>query len=132
MLPVGIFRDAPLETIRDIAARLDLHAVQLHGHEDGDYIRTLRRQLRDCEIWTALSVGRQALTARGGDRLLFDNGSGGPGQTFDWRLAKNPRALSRALVAGGPGPANAPGARGGGALAIGGGSPGGTLPGVKA
>ncbi len=131
MLPVGIFRDAPLETIRDIAARLDLHAVQLHGHEDGDYIRTLRRQLRDCEIWTALSVGRQALTARGGDRLLFDNGSGGSGQTFDWRLVKNHRALSRALVAGGIGPANARAARGVGAFAIDVGSTVETSPGVK-
>ena len=132
MLPVGIFRNAPLNVVGDIATRMDLHAVQLHGHEDQDYVRSLRRQLPPgCEIWTALSVGRQALTARGGDRLLFDNGSGGSGQTFDWRLVRNHPALLRAIVAGGIGPANARAARGLGAFAIDVGSAVETAPGVK-
>lgn len=131
MRPVGVFRDAALDVVSDLAARLDLHAVQLHGREDGDYVRTLRRQLGSCEIWTALSVGRQALTARGGDRLVFDNGGGGTGQSFDWRLiAKHPE-LSRAIVAGGIGPANARAARDLGAFAIDVGSAVETSPGMK-
>ena len=119
MLPVGVFRDAPLRIVSDIATLLNLHAVQLHGHEDIEYVRGLRRQLSStCEIWTALSVGREPLTGRGGDRILFDNGEGGSGRTFDWKLVKSHSDLPRALVAGGIGAHNARAARALGAHAI--------------
>jgi indole-3-glycerol phosphate synthase/phosphoribosylanthranilate isomerase len=119
MLPVGVFRDAPLSTVADIATLMNLHAVQLHGHEDVDYVRTLRRELASaCEIWTALSVGREPLTSRGGDRLVFDNADGGSGRMFDWRLVKHHAELSRTIVAGGIGPGNARAAQGLGAYAI--------------
>lgn len=108
MTPVGVFRDAPLGTVADIATLLNLHAVQLHGHEDVEYVRALRRELPPaCEIWTALSVGREPLVDRGGDRLVFDNADGGSGNMFDWNLVKRHAALSQAIVAGGIGPANA-------------------------
>jgi indole-3-glycerol phosphate synthase/phosphoribosylanthranilate isomerase len=119
MRPVGVFRDAPLDTVSDIATLLNLHAVQLHGHEDGDYVRELRRELPPtCEIWTALSVGRESLTSRGGDRLLFDNGSGGSGSSFDWSLVEGHPELPRAIVAGGISRHNASAASQLGAYAI--------------
>jgi indole-3-glycerol phosphate synthase/phosphoribosylanthranilate isomerase len=119
MLPVGVFRDAPLRTLSDVATLLNLHAVQLHGHEDVQYIRGLRRELSPaCEIWTALSVGREPLTSRGGDRLLFDNGDGGSGRSFDWGEIANHAELPHAIVAGGIGPANARAAREIGGYAI--------------
>jgi indole-3-glycerol phosphate synthase/phosphoribosylanthranilate isomerase len=119
MLPVGIFRDAPLRTLSDIAMLMNLHAVQLHGHEDIEYVRMLRRELPErCEIWTALSVGREPLGGRGGDRLVFDNADGGSGRTFDWSLVKRHPELHRSLVAGGISPANACAARSLGAYAI--------------
>jgi indole-3-glycerol phosphate synthase/phosphoribosylanthranilate isomerase len=108
MLPVGVFRDAPPRTLVDIATVMNLHAVQLHGHEDFAYIRDLRRELPEsCEIWTALSVGREPLTGRGGDRIVFDNADGGSGRSFEWRLIERHSELSRAIVAGGIGPHNA-------------------------
>jgi indole-3-glycerol phosphate synthase/phosphoribosylanthranilate isomerase len=132
VLPVGVFRDAPPDLVSGLAKRLDLHAVQLHGREDRDYVRLLRRTLPlGCEIWTALSVGRQALDGRGGDRLLFDSGSGGTGQTFDWRLIAKHPDLCRAILAGGIGPANARAAQRLGAFAIDACSAGETSPGVK-
>jgi indole-3-glycerol phosphate synthase/phosphoribosylanthranilate isomerase len=119
MLPVGIFRDAPLSVVADIATLLNLHAVQLHGHEDPDYVRALRRQLPPgCEIWTALSVGREPLAGRGGDRLVFDNADGGSGHAFDWGLVERHPDLENALIAGGIGPHNACAARELGAYAI--------------
>lgn len=119
MLPVGIFRDAPMRTLSDIATLLNLHAVQLHGHEDLDYVRALRRELpNSCEIWTALSVGREPLTGRGGDRLVFDNANGGSGRSFDWRLIERHPELRRAIIAGGVGPHNARAAQALGAHAI--------------
>ncbi|HVU30511.1 MAG TPA: bifunctional indole-3-glycerol-phosphate synthase TrpC/phosphoribosylanthranilate isomerase TrpF [Sphingomicrobium sp.] len=117
--PVGVFRDAPLRTLADIATLLNLHAVQLHGHEDLEYVRSLRRELPGaCEIWTALSVGRRPLSGRGGDRLLFDNGEGGTGKAFDWRQVKNHPELHRSIIAGGIGAHNAAAARSLGAHAI--------------
>jgi indole-3-glycerol phosphate synthase/phosphoribosylanthranilate isomerase len=119
ILPVGIFRDAPLGVVTDIATLLNLHAVQLHGHEDIEYAGALRRQLPgECEIWTALSVGREPLVSRGGDRLVFDNAGGGSGRAFDWALIRRHPELRRALVAGGVGPQNIRAARRLGAYAV--------------
>jgi indole-3-glycerol phosphate synthase/phosphoribosylanthranilate isomerase len=132
VLPVGVFRDAPLRTISDIATLTNLHAVQLHGDEDVEYVSALRRELPPgCEIWTALSVGRQPLAGSGGDRLVFDNADGGSGRTFDWGLVKGHRELPRALVAGGIGPANAGAAQALGAYAIDVGSALDSVPGRK-
>jgi indole-3-glycerol phosphate synthase / phosphoribosylanthranilate isomerase len=119
MLPVGVFRDAPSRIVSDIATLMNLHAVQLHGHEDVEYVRSLRRQLSPtCEIWTALSVGREPLVNRGGDRLVFDNADGGSGRSFDWTQIERHPDLPRALIAGGIGPDNARSATALGAYAI--------------
>jgi indole-3-glycerol phosphate synthase/phosphoribosylanthranilate isomerase len=119
MLPVGVFRDAPIAVAVDIATLLNLHAVQVHGGEDGDYVRALRRELpADCEIWTAVSVGREPLSNRGGDRIVFDNAAGGSGRSFDWRLVQGYPELRNGIVAGGIGAHNASAARGLGAYAI--------------
>ena len=119
MLPVGVFRDAPIGALTDIATLLNLHAVQLHGHEDVEYIRSARRELAaSCEIWTAVSVGREPLNGRSGDRLVFDNADGGSGHSFDWSLIEGHPELAGAVVAGGIGPHNARGARQLGAYAI--------------
>ena len=119
MLPVGVFRDAPLRIVSDAATLLNLHAVQLHGQQDVEYFSALKRELpATCEIWTALSVGREPLTGRGGKRLVFDNESGGSGQTFDWSLVRSHPQLSQAVIAGGIGRHNARDAQRLGAYAI--------------
>lgn len=118
-LPVGVFQDASLETVVEIARAAELHAVQLHGREDADYIGGLKGKLpSECEIWTAVSVGSEPISARQGDRLLFDNGRGGTGRMFNWDLVDGHRDLPRALLAGGIGPHNARLARALGAYAI--------------
>ena len=101
MFPVGVFRDAPLDHVVDIANSMNLHAVQLHGREDDEYIRSLRAKLpQSKEIWTVLSVGRDALKSRGGERTLFDNADGGSGLSFDWGLLSGNPELPRGLIAG--------------------------------
>jgi indole-3-glycerol phosphate synthase/phosphoribosylanthranilate isomerase len=117
--PVGVFRDESPELVADIGSLAGLRAVQLHGNESAEYFAALRRLLpAECELWTAVSVGRDSLKSRGGDRMVFDNGSGGTGRTFDWRLVKGDPHLPRAIVAGGIGPANASAAQHLGAYAI--------------
>lgn len=132
MLPVGVFRNAPAREVVDTATLLNLHAVQLHGSEGEEYIRSLRLELPpSCEVWTALSVGNEALASRGGDRMVFDNGEGGTGRAFDWSAVKDHPGLPLALVAGGIGPHNARAAAGLGAYAIDIGSAVDERPGVK-
>ena len=119
ILPVGVFRNAPMGTVADIATLINLHAVQLHGSEGPGYVRGLRRELPpSCEIWTAQSVGREPVDGRGGDRILFDNGEGGSGASFDWSLIADHPELARGIVAGGIGPHNAVAAQQLGAFAI--------------
>lgn len=119
MLPVGVFRNAPLPALVHTAKLLNLHAIQLHGREDLEYVRELRLNLPDaCELWTAVSVGREPLDRKGGDRLVFDSGDGGTGRTFDWKLVKRHPHLSSAIIAGGIGPGNARAAASLGAHAI--------------
>jgi indole-3-glycerol phosphate synthase/phosphoribosylanthranilate isomerase len=130
--PVGVFRDELPELVADIANFTKLHAVQLHGSETIDYVSKLRLLLPPtCEIWTAVGVGRDPLLSRGGDRMVFDNGRGGTGRVFDWRLVKDDPHLPRGIVAGGIGPANARAARRLGPFAIDVGSAVDAVPGTK-
>ena len=132
ILPVGVFQDAPMGVVADIATLINLHAVQLHGKEWPGYVRSLRRELPpSCEIWTALSVGRDTMEGRGGDRILFDNGNGGSGASFDWSLVKGHPELGRGIIAGGISPRNALAAARLGSYAIDVGSSLDARPGVK-
>jgi len=132
VLPVGVFRDAPVDTIADAAARLGLHAVQLHGREDADYVRALRAALpAGTEIWTAEVAGADPAPDRGGDRVLFDNAEAGSGRAFDWSLVAAHPGLGRAVLAGGIGAHNARAAQRVGAYAIDVGSSVDASPGVK-
>jgi indole-3-glycerol phosphate synthase/phosphoribosylanthranilate isomerase len=111
---------------------MNLHAVQLHGAEDFEYVQALRRELpRACEIWKAVSVGRHPLSARSGDRIVFDNGDGGTGRSFDWQAIRGHQLLGRSLIAGGIGSHNAEAAFALGAYAVDVGSAVDAMPGLK-
>ncbi|WP_338110292.1 bifunctional indole-3-glycerol-phosphate synthase TrpC/phosphoribosylanthranilate isomerase TrpF [Pseudidiomarina sediminum] len=104
---VGVFADSPLQYVIDTATELGLHAVQLHGHEDIDYIAQLRQQLpRGIEIWQACAVEAPLqLPDSRCDRYLLDHGAGGTGQAFDWQLLDQLSAHQRrqCILAGGLG-----------------------------
>ena len=106
--PVGVFRNAPVRVVAEAAHALPLVAVQLHGDEDFDDLRTLRLMLpEDCEIWKAVPVGQSVPgTCEAADRLLFDSGTGGSGRTFDWTRIREHPALAQSFIAGGIGPDN--------------------------
>lgn len=105
---VGVFRNQAVSDVVTIAQHLSLHAVQLHGDEDQDYVNRLREQLPlSVKIWKAFSV-RDRLPTRDWqhvDRYVFDNGQGGSGQQFDWSLLSG-QPLDNVLLAGGLGADN--------------------------
>lgn len=106
---VGIFVDEPVETVVHLA-KSSLSVIQLHGHEDEEYIRELRK-LVDIPIWQAFKVRSaedlSAARKSTADRVLLDSGAGS-GRTFDWALLSD---VGRPYVlAGGLGPENVAGA----------------------
>jgi indole-3-glycerol phosphate synthase/phosphoribosylanthranilate isomerase len=108
---VGVFRDMPAETIRDIAHQLSLSAVQLHGHEDQAYVNLLRSILdKPIGIWKAYGIDGHVPEPleQHIDRHLYDtksdHQSGGTGLTFDWTML--PRK-ENVILAGGLSPDNA-------------------------
>ena len=102
--PVGVFRDATTRDVIDIARTLDLAVVQLHGREDAATIATIRAGF-DGEIWAVSSGGEGPRL--GVNRTLFDTGSGGTGEIFDWSTLANRPDLATAFLAGGLTPENA-------------------------
>jgi indole-3-glycerol phosphate synthase/phosphoribosylanthranilate isomerase len=110
---VGVFVDATVAEVVEIAATLDLYAVQLHGNEDQNYITALRAKLpKTCEIWRAKGVVDQIpeLIESNVDKFLLDckvgSQSGGTGQSFDWVLLDKLNNKDNIVLAGGIGPDN--------------------------
>jgi phosphoribosylanthranilate isomerase len=88
--PVGVFVDAPVESIAALYKEGIIALAQLHGHEDAAYIAALKRLcpapvIKAARI-TAGDDARRALLMDAADFFLFDNGAGGTGQAFDWNL----------------------------------------------
>ena len=109
---VGVFADTALQKVVEAVSEVGLSVVQLHGHEDIDYIVQLRQQLREqglsaVKIWKAMAIETPAqLPDLPVDAFVLDNRKGGSGQVFDWSLLENltPRQRQRCLLAGGIGP----------------------------
>lgn len=105
---VGVFRNEDIETVCQIAKQLSLYAVQLHGDEDANYIKTLRQELpKTCQIWQALSIDGAVPEHANPlvSRYIFDHGAGGTGKSFDWSLLDN-QDLNNVILAGGINPEN--------------------------
>ena len=105
---VGVFKNSDIEDVCDIAKQLSLYAVQLHGHEDDNYIQTLRQKLPVAyQIWKALSIGDSIPYHDNSlvSRYIFDNGAGGTGKSFNWSLLRG-KDLSNVILAGGINPQN--------------------------
>ncbi|MBQ1878717.1 MAG: phosphoribosylanthranilate isomerase, partial [Erysipelotrichaceae bacterium] len=74
--------------VQKAAREIGLDVIQLHGHEDDDYIEEIRSQT-GLVIWKAFKIREpQDLAAAGAskaDMVLLDNGYG-TGKQFDWSL----------------------------------------------
>lgn len=110
VLKVGVFVDAPLAEIKEIAVFCHLDLLQLHGSEDDVYCRALSefsliRVLRlGGKLQFVVKPANENLWATLLDTWLPDQAGGG-GRVFDWQLAE-PFAGSRFLLAGGLTPDN--------------------------
>jgi phosphoribosylanthranilate isomerase len=89
IIPTGVFVNEKIEHIISLILNGVIDVVQLHGTEDEEYIEKLKK-LTTKPIIKAVSVQKtgdvQKWASTSADLLLFDNKSGGTGQTFDWGL----------------------------------------------
>lgn len=102
----------PLVQLSRCVARLPLDIVQLHGHEDNDYVRELRSCfsggiIQAFRIHEAADVERALASAA--DMVLLDAGQGS-GQSFDWSLVEGFGMRRPFILAGGLTPDNVAGA----------------------
>ncbi|MGP8051132.1 MAG: phosphoribosylanthranilate isomerase [Desulfobaccales bacterium] len=111
VLSIGVFVDEEAAVVRDLAARLGLDWVQLHGRESPEYCKSLgRRVLKGFRIENESSLGALAAYRGAVQAFLLDTyragQAGGTGETFDWQLARRAREFGAIVLAGGLTPAN--------------------------
>ncbi|MCC8127341.1 MAG: phosphoribosylanthranilate isomerase [Clostridiales bacterium] len=110
--PVGVFVNAPVETVCEIVQRGIIRVIQLHGQENERYVRELRERLADPVIIKALRMETgyepESWKQSEVDYLLLDAGAGGTGRTFDHDLLKESGEITKPwFLAGGMCPENA-------------------------
>lgn len=104
IVPVGVFRDEPIETVVSLLEDGTIAMAQLHGRENETYIRELKARgnfpvIKAFNEETIAQAGKSSA-----DYILLDHAAGGTGETFDWALAA---AIDRPFfLAGGIGPDN--------------------------
>ena len=89
---VGVFVNEPVENIIRIAADDIIDMIQLHGDEDEDYIRELKKLAPGRKIIKVFIVKGEDDIRRANessaDLVLLDAGVGGSGKLFDQSLIK--------------------------------------------
>ncbi len=104
---VGVFVDEEIENVVRLVKDGVIDIVQLHGHENEEYISALRESL-NCHIIKAFCIESKddiaLANCTSADYVLLDSG-GGTGETFDHSLIKE---ISKPyFLAGGLTPLNA-------------------------
>ncbi|MCC6094534.1 MAG: phosphoribosylanthranilate isomerase [Eubacterium sp.] len=96
IIACGVFVDEPYEYIAEYLKKGVIDMVQLHGSEDGYYIRQLRKVMLFQDtlvpIIKAYKITSDADMIRAkasiADYVLLDSGAG-TGRTFDWTLIRD-------------------------------------------
>lgn len=88
--PVGVFVDEEPELVSRLANDGTIKLIQLHGHENEEYLRELK-SMTDAPIIKAFKIrGDEDIEKANtfpSDYILPDNGYG-TGQTFDWSFVR--------------------------------------------
>lgn len=106
---IGVFKDASLDTVIELAHACNLTGAQLHGDEGVDYMSALKRALPELLIIKAVNVQGASDIARLSvidgtpDIFLLDGKNPGSGASFDWELLSRYQAPVDFLLAGGIG-----------------------------
>ena len=107
--PVAITVDENIERINEIS-KLGIKSIQLHGKEDANFCKYLRRKY-EFEIIKAISIANSEDLVSANkyydivDWILFDYKDkkipGGSGKSFDWKLLKDQKLNYKWMLSGG-------------------------------
>ncbi|GJL69421.1 MAG: N-(5'-phosphoribosyl)anthranilate isomerase [Nitrospirales bacterium] len=113
VVPVGVFVNHDLDTVKRVFDDCRLGLAQLHGDESPGFCESLQRpviraiRLRDRSSYLALAEWKGRIGVRGFIVDAFsDNAYGGTGHTTDWSLACEVTKIVPMLLAGGLTPEN--------------------------
>lgn len=88
---VGVFVDEAIEIVANYLEMDIIELAQLHGNEDEEYIKSLKK-LTDKPIIKAFRIDSiediERANNSSADMVLLDSGNGGTGTSFDWDLLK--------------------------------------------
>lgn len=95
----GVFVKNDISLITDLAERQIIDVIQLHGQEDETYVRellgaleTIKRPRREIQVIQAFSISNEEDIRKAeeslADLILLDQGKGGTGTCFNWKLAE--------------------------------------------
>lgn len=113
---VGVFTQANVDEIIQIAESVPLNIVQLHGMQSEDMVQDLRNALPEgVQIWYCVAAKNGTVVFPELDHIvdlwLVDTAAGGSfggtGKTFDWMKAKTFLQDRKIILAGGLNPENA-------------------------
>jgi len=107
--PVGVFVDQLEDEVNDVAHRVKLAVVQLHGHENAQYVRKMTRGVMKAVAVDGTSA--PSLEAWPSDvTILLDVHDpvrkGGTGRTIDWSIGAAVARRRDIVLAGGLTPEN--------------------------
>ena len=104
---VGVFVDAAIMDVYQIARKLRLDTVQLHGKEDADYAAELSMEFKIIKAFSfTKDLDVDSLNDYPADSILLDGINPGSGQAFSWQDAKALAGFPNLILAGGLSPDN--------------------------
>lgn len=97
IIPVGVFVNAPVDTVAKLLNENVIDIAQLHGEETIEYMKELRKLMKRGKLIKAIRVFSEECVKQSSqwetDYLLFDAFSqkeyGGTGKVFDWNWIKD-------------------------------------------
>jgi phosphoribosylanthranilate isomerase len=103
---VGVFVDEDAAVVQELAGRVGLDWVQLHGQESPEYCRNLgRKVIKGFRIQDEGSLRRLADYQSAAQAMLLDTYKkgqvGGTGEIFDWHVARQAKKYGPIILAGG-------------------------------
>ena len=86
---VGVFVNEDISFVEKLVKEHVIDLVQLHGQEDQKYIQALKEKV-DVSIIKAIQIKNEASFNEhyDVDYYLYDHGTGGTGESFDWSMLK--------------------------------------------
>ena len=99
---VGVFVDAPLKEMQEVARAARLDTIQLHGTESAEVASELRKDFKVVKVFAFVpDLDLEDLKTYPADAVMLDGIKPGSGEIFAWSDASFLRGFPKLILAGG-------------------------------